>query len=82
MTPIRSTLAASLISSSDQFDNAIADYDAALKDAPKVASSWYVTRGWQRKQKKGDNAGGNVDMAAGKAIEVKIAEKLAGYGVK
>jgi hypothetical protein len=51
-----------------------------LKLNPKVATSLYG-RGLA-KQRKGDAAGGEEDIVAAKAIEPKIADKLAGYGVK
>jgi len=60
-----------------QFDNAIADYNAVLKLKPKLAISLY-NRGLA-KQKKGDSAGGDADIAAAKAIDPKIADKLTGY---
>jgi hypothetical protein len=47
------------------FDEAIADYDAALKLNPKMAASLYG-RGLA-KQKNGDQAGGDADIAAAKA---------------
>jgi hypothetical protein len=34
------------------------------------------------KLKKGDSASANADMAAAKAIEADIAEKLARYGIQ
>jgi hypothetical protein len=34
------------------------------------------------KQKKGDMASGNADIAAAKTIEDDIADEFAGYGVK
>jgi tetratricopeptide (TPR) repeat protein len=64
----------------NQFDSAIADYNAALKVNPKLASALYG-RG-MAKQKKGDSAGGQVDMAAANLLQTDIAEEFAGYGVK
>lgn len=64
----------------NDFHKAIADYDAALKSNPKLAGSLYG-RGIA-KQRKGDSAGGNADIADAKAIDVKIDETFAGYGVK
>jgi hypothetical protein len=46
----------------DRLDEAIADYDAALKLNPKMAGPLYG-RGIAR-QKKGDQAGGDADIAA------------------
>ena len=50
-----------------ELDNAIADYDAALKLNPKLAASLYG-RGLA-KLKKGDTGGGNADITAAKAIQ-------------
>jgi tetratricopeptide (TPR) repeat protein len=63
-----------------QYDNAIADYNAALKLNAKLASALYG-RGLA-KQKKGDAASGQVDMAAANLIQSDIADSFAGYGVK
>ena len=63
------------------WDDAIRDYTAALKRNPKIAASLYG-RGLA-KRNKGDNAGGNADIAAAKAIQANIAEEMATvYGVK
>ena len=61
-------------------DKALADYEAALKLNPKLAGSLYG-RGVV-KQKKGDAAGAEADMAAAKAIRANIADQWANYGVK
>ena len=45
-----------------QYDEAIADYDAALRDRAEKAASLYG-RG-MAKRRKGDFAGGNADIAA------------------
>ena len=58
---------------------AIADDSAALAIDAKSASSLYV-RGLAR-HKSGDAAGGDADIAAAKAIDPKIADTYAGYGV-
>ncbi|MGB8632095.1 MAG: hypothetical protein WCD69_22405 [Xanthobacteraceae bacterium] len=58
----------------------MADYDAVLKLNPKFAGSLYG-RGVV-KQKKGDAAGAETDMAAAKALRSDIAEQWAKYGVK
>jgi tetratricopeptide (TPR) repeat protein len=63
-----------------RLDDAIVEYDAVLKLAPKVATSLFG-RGIA-KQRNGDTAGGDADMAAAKAIDASIAEKFANYGVK
>ena len=57
-----------------RFDDAIDDYDAALKINPNLAGALHG-RGLAR-QKKGDNAGAEADMAAAKAIDGKVAEKF------
>jgi tetratricopeptide (TPR) repeat protein len=62
-----------------QFEKAINDYDTALKIDRSQERSLYG-RGLA-KQKKGDSAGGGADIAAAKAIDEKIAQTFAGYGV-
>jgi tetratricopeptide (TPR) repeat protein len=62
-----------------RLDDALADYDEALRLNPKQAGSLYG-RGLA-KLKKGDAAGGEADIAAAKAIQVDIAEEFARYGV-
>jgi tetratricopeptide (TPR) repeat protein len=60
-----------------QFDDAIADFDAALKLAPNKLDSIVATILYGRgvaKQKKGDNADGNADIAAAKTIDPDIAK--------
>ena len=64
----------------ERFDNAIADYDAALKINSQMANSLYG-RGFA-KLKKGDTPGGNDDIAAAKAIQADIAEEFARDGVR
>ena len=59
---------------------AITDYDAALKIDPNYASALYG-RG-TAKLKKGDNSGGNSDIASAKAIQSDVADDFVGYGVK
>jgi tetratricopeptide (TPR) repeat protein len=63
-----------------EFDKAIADYDVVLKFNPQQAGSLYG-RGIA-KRKNGDNAGGNADITAAKAIRAEIVEEFARYGVK
>jgi tetratricopeptide (TPR) repeat protein len=63
-----------------KFDEAIADYNSALKSNPKLASALYG-RGLA-KQKKGDSAGGQIDMASANLVQSDIADEFAGYGIK
>jgi tetratricopeptide (TPR) repeat protein len=63
----------------DRLDEAIADYDAALKINPKQVGALYG-RGLA-KRKKGDQVGGDADIAAAKAIKTTIADEFAKYGV-
>jgi tetratricopeptide (TPR) repeat protein len=58
---------------------AISDCDAALKRAPKGAASLYV-RGLA-KLKAGDTAGGRADVEAANAINEKVADYYALWGV-
>jgi len=58
---------------------AIADYDAGLDKRPGYASSLYM-RG-VTKRKTGDAAGGDADIAAAKAVDPKVADTYAKYGV-
>jgi tetratricopeptide (TPR) repeat protein len=62
------------------YDKAIADYDEALQLDPKFATSLYG-RG-TAKQRKGDAAGANADIATAKRIQGNVAEELAKYGLK
>ena len=64
----------------NDFKKAIADYDAILKIDPKNADSLYG-RG-VAKQKIGDTAGGNADIATATSLDGKIAERFSSYGVK
>jgi tetratricopeptide (TPR) repeat protein len=61
------------------YESAIADADSALDLDPKKAGSLYV-RGLA-KLKTGDAPAGNADIAAAKAIDPKIAETYAVYGL-
>ena len=65
---------------SGKFDAAIADYDGALKENPKMSGSLYG-RGIA-KQKKGDNAGAATDISAAKELRPNVAELFAKYGVQ
>jgi tetratricopeptide (TPR) repeat protein len=58
---------------------ALADYDAALRLKPNQASSLYG-RGIS-KLRSGKVAEGNADIAAAKALDARIAEEFAAYGV-
>jgi tetratricopeptide (TPR) repeat protein len=62
-----------------QLDDAVADYDQALRRNPKQAGSLYG-RGLA-KLRKGDVAGSEADIAAAKAIQADIVEEFARYGV-
>jgi tetratricopeptide (TPR) repeat protein len=62
-----------------QWDDAIADYDAALKSDSRFATALYG-RGLGR-TRKGDAAGGEADMAAAKALQADVAEAFAGVKV-
>ena len=64
----------------NQFESAIADFDEALTRAPNNPSSLYG-RGLA-KIKKGDEAGGNADIKAARAIKADIADQLARYEVR
>ncbi|MEO6248976.1 MAG: DUF3857 domain-containing protein [Sphingomicrobium sp.] len=60
-------------------DDAIADLDAALKLAPRLAPSLFVRSiAWARK---GDPAKAAADRASALAIDPNVAEVYAGYGV-
>ena len=62
-----------------RLDEAIADYDAALKLYAKGPTALYG-RG-VAKRKKGDVAGGDADIAAAKAIKPDVADWHAKRGV-
>jgi tetratricopeptide (TPR) repeat protein/predicted aspartyl protease len=61
------------------FDKAIADYDAVLRLQPKNASALYG-RG-VAKVRKGMSAGGQVDIAASKAANPRVAEEAMKFGL-
>ena len=64
----------------NRLDDALADYDAALKLNAKKAYSLYG-RGIA-KLRRGDAAGGQADIAAGIAISPDIGQVFARWGVK
>lgn len=61
------------------YDRAIEDYDAALKDRPNLPWALYG-RGLARSAK-GDAAGGAADLAAAKALAPRIAEIASNRGI-
>ena len=63
-----------------EIDKALADYDAALRLMPTLASSLYG-RGLAKKRK-GDTAGADSDFKAATALRPTIADEFAIYGVK
>ena len=64
----------------NQWDPAIADYDAALKIDPKLPTALYG-RGFAE-LKKGNSTGGNADIAAAKSVDPDIVEEFSRYGLK
>jgi hypothetical protein len=62
-----------------QYEKAIADFDAALKKNPRLTGSVYL-RGVS-KRRKGDTAGGDADIAAANALDPKLSDVYAHYGV-
>ena len=63
-----------------EFDKALADYEAALRLTPALASSLYG-RG-VAKMRKGDEAGAAADFKAAIAQRSTIAEEFVVYGIK
>ena len=63
-----------------EYERAVTDYDAGLKLNPSNKADYLYGRGLA-KLKKGD-ASGEADVAEAKALNAKIAEEFAGYGVK
>ena len=63
-----------------QYDRAIADYDAALKLDARLAGALYG-RGIA-KVRKGDTAGGNIDLASARAMRPELDAIFARYGVR
>jgi len=62
-----------------QYDKAIADYDAALKEMPQSAGSLYV-RGFAKRRKR-DAAGGDADIAAANELDPKVSDQYARLSV-
>jgi len=60
------------------FQDAIADYDYAIRGAPGVASSWLM-RGLAKKA--GNVEGAQADIDKGKAMDPTVAARYASYGV-
>jgi tetratricopeptide (TPR) repeat protein len=61
-----------------QFDAAVSDYDAALRIDPTLAFALY---GRGLAKLKNEDASGEVDMTAAKALQADIAEEYARYGM-
>jgi tetratricopeptide (TPR) repeat protein len=61
-----------------QFDAAVSDYDAALRIDPKLAFARY---GLGLAKLKNEDATGEADMAAAKALQADIAEEYGRYGI-
>jgi tetratricopeptide (TPR) repeat protein/predicted aspartyl protease len=62
-----------------KYDKSIADYDAVLKERPKVASAWYG-RGID-KLRLNRTAEGNADIAQATALSPKVVDDLNRHGV-
>jgi hypothetical protein len=58
-------------------DEAVSDYDGALRQTPK--DSWALYGRGMAKVKKGISAEGNVDIAAAKALSAKVDENFAKF---
>jgi tetratricopeptide (TPR) repeat protein len=63
-----------------KMDEAIKDYDAALKLDPKLAGALYG-RG-VAKMRKNDKAGGGADMTAAKGMKSDVDAEFARYGIR
>jgi tetratricopeptide (TPR) repeat protein len=63
-----------------RLERAIADYDAVLKQRPKLASALYG-RGLARIGR-GDRAGGQEDVTAARAVDPDVVAAFARYGVR
>jgi tetratricopeptide (TPR) repeat protein len=62
-----------------RYDDAIADYDAALRIDPKKVASLYG-RGMAKRRKQ-DLTGGNLDIAAARAMKPSVSMDFARYGL-
>ena len=63
-----------------RFEQAIADYDAALARNPRDPGSLYG-RGLARLRGQNDPEGGRADVAAAKALDPGVAAEFARYGL-
>jgi tetratricopeptide (TPR) repeat protein len=63
-----------------RFEQAIADYDAALTRNPRQPSSLYG-RGQARLRTQKDPEGARADLAAAKALDPDVAAEFARYGL-
>jgi tetratricopeptide (TPR) repeat protein len=64
----------------NNYDKAIADYDAALRLGTKKSAWSLYGRGLAR-LRKGETAAGQTDIAAASALNTKIAQEAAKYGI-
>jgi tetratricopeptide (TPR) repeat protein len=63
-----------------EYPKSIADYDASIAIAPKIARSWYG-RGID-KLRQHQTAAGDADIAQAKSLEPTIAERFARHGIE
>ena len=63
-----------------KFDDAIKDYNEALKLDPKNPGAFYG-RG-MAKIKKGDRNGGSADISSARSIKSDIADEFSRYGIR
>ncbi len=61
------------------FDAAVSDYEAALRRNPSLAGALY---GRGMAKLKNEDATGEADIAAAKALQADIAEEYARYGMR
>jgi tetratricopeptide (TPR) repeat protein len=62
-----------------QFDAAVSDFDAALQVDPKLAFALY---GRGLAKLKNEDAAGETDIAAAKALQADIAQEYLRYGIR